>query len=346
MGWSLAAVTLCLVAGVEGQAEEPDGGKDQGGGEAILSDPILASVDGAEIRTSALARRVVTMFQDSGMNIKVDGAEKLIEQMREQVLSQMISERLLDNAAKEAKIEAGGEEVEAMLASFKKRLPDGETYDAYLRRYGATGEMVKKDIRRNLRVKKWVESNTSDLPKPTAEQIEAIYKERPEYAITLGKAKARHILISTAGVKDEEHGKQRIREAKAIWDRLVGENPEDFEAVAREVSEDPTTAPEGGDLGEVKQGELEDDIDVVIFSQPIGVVGPAMPSRHGLHIIKVESRTETKHHTLEEATPVIRRDLIGQRHNERVFELLDQLYEKSEILVRDEETGKLVEFQG
>ncbi len=312
----------------------------------VVSDPVLATVDGTEIRTSALARRVVTLFQDSGMNIKVDGAEKLIEQMREQVLAQMISERLLDNAATAAGTEVSDEEVGAMLADFRKRLPKGEAYDEYLRRYGATDAMVKKDIQRNLRVKKWVEGKTADLPMPTAEEIEAIYKERPEYAITLGRAKARHILLSTAEVKDEEHGKQRIREAKAIWDRLVGDNPEDFEAVAREVSEDPKTASEGGSLGEVKEGELEDELDRAIFTQPVGVVGPAVPSRHGLHIIKVESRTKTKHHPLEEATPVIRRDLIGKRHNERVFEILDGLHDKAKIQVRDMETGELVDFKG
>ncbi len=86
------------------------------------------------------------------------------------------------------------------------------------------------------------------------------------------QAQARHILVKT-----EE-------EAKKIIKRLEG--GEKFAKLAEELSEDPGSKMEGGDLGFVPHGRFVEPIDKAIFSMPIGEI-KAVQSSFGWHVLEV-----------------------------------------------------------
>lgn len=96
---------------------------------------------------------------------------------------------------------------------------------------------------------------------------------------TVGEqANARHILVET-----EE-------EANEVIERL--EAGEDFAALAEEVSTDPGSAAQGGDLGFVSPGAFVESVDEAVFSLPLGVVSEPVESQFGYHIIEVLEREE------------------------------------------------------
>ncbi len=92
------------------------------------------------------------------------------------------------------------------------------------------------------------------------------------------QAHARHIMVDT-----EE-------EAKKVKERL--DAGEDFAAVAKEVSKDTTTAPDGGDLGWFPQGVMVPAFDEAAFSLPVGAISDPIQSQFGWHILQVMERGE------------------------------------------------------
>lgn len=92
------------------------------------------------------------------------------------------------------------------------------------------------------------------------------------------QANARHILVET-----EE-------EAKDVLARL--EAGEDFGALAEELSQDPGSAQNGGELGFVPQGRFVQPVEEAVFSLPVGQLSEPVESQFGWHIIEVLAREE------------------------------------------------------
>jgi parvulin-like peptidyl-prolyl isomerase len=92
------------------------------------------------------------------------------------------------------------------------------------------------------------------------------------------QAHARHILVET-----EE-------DANKVIERL--EAGEDFAKLAEELSTDPGSAPNGGDLGFVPSGRFVASVDEAVFNLPIGEISQPIESEFGWHIIEVLEREE------------------------------------------------------
>lgn len=101
------------------------------------------------------------------------------------------------------------------------------------------------------------------------------------------------------------------KQANAVLKKLTGESA-DFEEMAKKHSDDPGSAIEGGDLGEVAEGTTVPEFNDVVFNKAeIGVVYPKLvETAFGYHIIRVdelregeEGRSAAVHHILFATEP-------------------------------------------
>ena len=99
-----------------------------------------------------------------------------------------------------------------------------------------------------------------------------------------GEVKASHILRVTRGGNDSvlEHQHKIIDSIYSV----VKENPEKFEDLARDMSEDPGSARRGGDLGWFGGGQMVAEFDSVAFALPVGAISEPFQTQFGWHIIK------------------------------------------------------------
>ena len=88
-------------------------------------------------------------------------------------------------------------------------------------------------------------------------------------------AMAKHILVKTK------------TEAEALKQRLA--NGEDFAKLAKKHSTCPS-GKKGGDLGEVRPGQMVKAIDNVIFKKPTHKIHGPIKSQFGFHLVEVYFR--------------------------------------------------------
>jgi peptidyl-prolyl cis-trans isomerase D len=99
------------------------------------------------------------------------------------------------------------------------------------------------------------------------------------------QVRARHILVMVNDQRNDEQARQRIAEAKK---RLQG--GADFAAVAREVSDDPASKGNGGDLGYFgRNGMVKEFVDAAFAAEPGKLVGPVKSSL-GYHLLEVTDK--------------------------------------------------------
>lgn len=96
--------------------------------------------------------------------------------------------------------------------------------------------------------------------------------------------RASHILIPADPNKPDDNS-----EAMQVYNQLIsGAN---FEDVAKEVSQDPSSAVSGGDLGWFGKGQMVREFENAAFNGKIGEIQKPVKSQFGWHIIKVTGKS-------------------------------------------------------
>ena len=119
------------------------------------------------------------------------------------------------------------------------------------------------------------------------EQIQKMYEEYVDAVSGREERKARHILIQSSEAPAAAKEKVELL-AKQL------EQGADFSALAKEHSEDPGSASEGGDLGWVALGDMVKPFEQALFEMQKDDVSGVVETQFGYHLIKLEDiRGET-----------------------------------------------------
>ncbi|MGN6095251.1 MAG: peptidylprolyl isomerase [Bosea sp. (in: a-proteobacteria)] len=110
----------------------------------------------------------------------------------------------------------------------------------------------------------------------TEEAAKKLYEDTTKAMAPEEEAHARHILVETED------------QAKAVVDRL--KKGEDFAKVAADVSKDPGSGKEGGDLGWFTKDRMVPEFAEAAFKLKKGEVSAPVKSQFGWHVIKLEDK--------------------------------------------------------
>ena len=127
----------------------------------------------------------------------------------------------------------------------------------------------------------------------TDRDLEAYYREHREEFKQEAEACAAHILVKVrpSPQEPEGHTEEQARGiAQGLLERLKG--GADFAALAKKSSEDPGSAPNGGDLGCFPRGRMVPAFDEAVFGMQAGQLSDLVQSNFGFHIIKLNSIRE------------------------------------------------------
>ena len=158
----------------------------------------------------------------------------------------------------------------------------------------------------------YVVFNARDFQKPMSDaEVETYYKEHAAEFESPREARIAHILVRVpeTGGSDAED-KARAKVVDAIKRIKAGE---DFKKVALQVSEDPGSKENGGDLGFVKTGDLVPDFEKVAFALKKGEMAPEpVRTQFGFHAIRVDDIREGGKKSLKEVAPKLKERLTSE----------------------------------
>lgn len=160
------------------------------------------------------------------------------------------------------------------------------------------------------------------------EELQEIYKNSEDRFTVEDSADVSHILFRFPNMNPGAEEKQAVLDkARAAYERARGE---DFAVLAKEVSEDPTTAADGGALGEIGRGLNFPGFEEAIFSAPLNEVTEPVETSIGYHLIKVNKRQTAGLRPFEEVREVLSAERKAFKAHEAAVSQLEDLLIRAE----------------
>jgi peptidyl-prolyl cis-trans isomerase D len=158
------------------------------------------------------------------------------------------------------------------------------------------------------------------------QEVRDLYAARADEYDVPERARARHVLVRVAeGSSQEEEAEARAR-VEAALARIRG--GEEFAAVAEEVSEDPGSKANGGDLGFFRRGQMVEAFDQAAFSLEPGAVSEPVRSVYGWHLIRVEERKPAELRSFEDVRADLAHEILGREAGRKLaWETAEKLAE-------------------
>ncbi len=103
-----------------------------------------------------------------------------------------------------------------------------------------------------------------------------------EKPVIVNQVHLRHILLKPNELDDDQTVRQKLLK---IRQRIL--NGEDFAGIASTTSEDPGSAPDGGDLGWTSPGAFVPEFDKAIADLKINEISQPFKTRYGWHIVQL-----------------------------------------------------------
>ncbi len=146
---------------------------------------------------------------------------------------------------------------------------------------------------------------------------------------------ASHILIAA---KPDAKPEEKAAARKKAEDLLaqVKADPARFAELAKKFSQDPGSAPQGGELGAFPRGNMVKPFDDAVFAMKVGdIVGP-VETDFGYHVIKLNAITPATVRPFDEVKGQIETDLKRQKAAQKFAAAADQfqnlVYEQADSL--------------
>ena len=194
-----------------------------------------------------------------------------------------------------------------------------EAFDQALQQAGITEEQLRQQIRDQLPIQKVQERVAGDVG-PSQEEIEQFYEQNKAAQFTTPEARCtRHILFNKDQKAKAEEVKQQLQ------------NGGDFAELAKEYSQDPGSAEQGGELGCIGRGETVPNFEEAVFNAKQGeIVGP-VETEFGYHLIEVTEIQEEATQPLSEVEGQIRDQLTTEAQSQAFTAWLQKQREQRNV---------------
>lgn len=156
--------------------------------------------------------------------------------------------------------------------------------------------------------------------------------------------RASHILITAAkSLPDAERAKAKAKADELL--ALVSKAPDTFADVAKKNSQDPGSAPAGGDLDFFARDAMVKPFSDAAFAMKKGDISAVVESEFGFHIIKLTDIKAPKQSTFEEMKPELelqaKNQLAQKKFTESAESFSNSVYEQADSLKPVAERYKL-----
>jgi foldase protein PrsA len=232
-----------------------------------------------------------------------------------EALEQLIARKLIAQEADNSGLEITEEEMDAEIESIIGESFEGSREDflEVLEFYGISEESFREDARLNLLVRKLAMTKI-DL---SDEEVRGFFDEHRYLFEQAEEIEVRHILVETEETAAE------------VVERLAG--GEDFAELAAELSIDQSNKDNAGYLGFFGRGVMVPEFEEAAFGMTVGEVSGVVESPFGFHVIELLDRRDAEEVSFEDVEEEVKDALIEEKVPLVINEIVQELYEVSEI---------------
>jgi peptidyl-prolyl cis-trans isomerase SurA len=316
---------------------------------AEILEQVLVNVNGDIISKTEFEQRQVGELRNHPElgNATPNSPElrKAIAETTPDVILNAVDELLLVQRGRELGYTMGDDQFKQIVDNIKKQnnLDDEAKFQAALKQEGLTMTDLRRNLERQMQVSRVQQVDIMDKISVTEEEEQAFYEAHKQEFTTPSDLTLREILIEVpttdrgVNVAADDAAKAK---AEDIRKRLVGGEP--FARMAADVSAASSKA-NGGLIGPIKHEELAPALQQLLDAMKVGDISEVLRTQRGYQILKLESRTETKVRTFEEAREDIARKVAESKSRGEMLKYIDRLREQATITWRNDELKKAYE---
>ena len=277
----LLLAALCLLAGCRGRPE--------------AGDEVWAEVNGQPIYRA----QVEKFYAQRTANVPEPFSPAEAQAFKLRVLGELIENEILWQKASQAGVQASDNEVEARFQELRSSFSN-EEFGRQLSAQQMTPDELKDVLRRDIAIQKLLDQYLGRRIEVSSSEVAEFYQQhRNEFRFVETHYRVAYILV-TPGQEPEVRNLRNDdavgdaaarRKAEVILERLRA--GDDFSEMARNLSEDPATALQGGEMGFFPESALLNtpaSLRVAVMAmEPGQVVGPIRTDK-GYYIVKLLER--------------------------------------------------------
>jgi peptidyl-prolyl cis-trans isomerase C len=287
LGLLLGAALSCAQSGAAEGVPPPAG----------ITDPVVARVNGTEIRDSQLEARVRSTLSRATRS-STELPQERVGAIRKQLLDNLVDEELLYQASLKEAIQVPEKAVEEQVQALDGRFDSSKEFSDSLQQEGMTQSSIRERIRRNLAVEELVKQKVNSRVSFSETEIAEYYQKNRE---RFRRPEAAHTLELFTPL-DRFAGSQTKAQARQAMEAVLKEakSGRDFVTLIREYSQGSSAFQEG-DLGWLtRNGPRPLLAQAALLLRP-GELSDILETPAGLHILKVLEKRPAENVTLQEA---------------------------------------------
>jgi len=224
---------------------------------------VVATVNGRAIMRTDLDKGYQAQLGEAPQQRQLP--QEQADSLRLNVLHALIDYEIVEQRAAKMNLAATNEEVDAKFAEMKAPFSE-EQFQERLKASGQTVEDLKRAIRRNITIDKLFNKEVNSKITVTDTDVANYYNQhKAEYNLRETQYHLAQILVTdvpapqpgnlqNSKATNDVEAKRKIQ---ALKNRL--DSGEDFGTIASNFSEQPETAPNGGDMGFVAESQMHAD---------------------------------------------------------------------------------------
>jgi len=255
--------------------------------------------------------------------------EQTLQEAEKDLLRDRIDQLLLVQKGKDLSINVDAE-VSKYLAELQLqyKIAEPDKFQQFVREQtGTPFEDFKQQTKEGILTRRVIQQEVGSKINIARSEVQQYYQEHKDEFVRDEQVFLREILVSTEG-KDAAAAEKK---AKDLIERA--RRKENFGNLARDNS-DAATAPNYGDLGGFKRGDLKKEIEDIVFKQRRGYVTDPLRQPNGFLILKVEERFEKGLQPFEVVENEVMDKLYSPRMQPAVRSFLTRLRQDAFLEIR------------
>ncbi len=318
--------------------------------QAEILEQVIVKVNGDIISKTEFEARQVAALRNRPELANVTPAslelQKAIAEATPDLILDAVDELLLIQRGRELGFTLGDAQFNQIVANIKEsnNLQDEARFQEALKQEGMTLADLRRNLERQMLVTQVQRQDLMAKLSVSDEEARAYYERHREQFTTPSEITLREIFLevpSTEKGVNVAQDEEMKAKAEEIRKRLLAGEP--FPRLAGDLSAAPSKA-NGGLIGPIQTSELAPQLQELLGKMKIGDITEVLRTPRGYQILKLESRTETRIRTFEDARTDIADRVMDEKLAGERQKYLDRLRAQATITWRNDELQKAYEL--